>query len=104
MGLRLVEMQVALPRTQDVGKMQEQMQQKGQHLQEHLASMQNKEDEIKSKQVYKKDEPTKNQLQKDGQGSNKEELPQRRHKNTSNTNQNEKLHHPYKGNLIDIEG
>ncbi len=103
MSLKLVELQVALPRTQDLGKIQEQMQQKGQLIQDHLASAQQKEDIEKKKQVNKYDETTKNELQKDRQNSKGAFDSKKRKKQKEQTLQAES-HHPYKGNLIDIEG
>jgi hypothetical protein len=103
MSLKLVELQVALPRTQDLGKLQEQLQQKGQLVQDHLASAQQKEDIDKRKQVNKYDETTKNRLQKDGQNSNGTYDPKKSKKQNKQMQQSE-AHHPYKGNLIDIEG
>ena len=40
MGWKAVELQVALPRTQDVGKLQEQLQQRAQETQDRLADAQ----------------------------------------------------------------
>lgn len=103
MSLKLVELQVALPRTHDLGKIQEQLQQKGQLVQDHLASAQQKEDIEKKKQVNKYDETTKNELQKDRQNSNGASDSKKRKKQKEEMHQAE-AHHPYKGNLIDIEG
>ncbi len=103
MSLKLIELQVALPRTQDLGKIQEQLQQKGQLVQDHLASAQQKEDIEKKKQVNKYDKTTKNKLQKDGQNSNGAFETKKRKKQSKQMHPAE-AHHPYKGNLIDIEG
>lgn len=103
MSLKLVELQVALPRTHDLGKLQEQLQQKGQLVQDHLASAQQKEDIEKKNQVNKYDETTKNELQKDRQNSNGASDSKKRKKQKEQMYQVES-HHPYKGNLIDIEG
>lgn len=103
MSLKLVELQVALPRTQDLGKIQEQLQQRGQLAQDNLASAQQKEDMEKQKQVNKYDETTKNKLQKDGQNSNGAFNQKKRKKQKEQMHHHES-HHPYKGNLIDIEG
>ena len=40
MGLKSIELQVALPRSQDAGKMQEQMMRQGQQFQETLTEQQ----------------------------------------------------------------
>lgn len=105
MSLKLVELQVALPRTQDLGKMQEQLQQKGQHLQGHLAAAQQKHDSEQRKQVNKYNETEKNKLQKDDQNpSNGSSYAQKNRKPKKQQSQQVQGHHPYKGNLIDIEG
>lgn len=105
MGLKLVELQVALPRTQDIGKIQEQLQQRGQHIQEHLAAAQQKEESQKRKQVNPSEETAKNRLHKDGQNSNSSSDHDSKNKRKqTKQNQQDQSHHPYKGNLIDIEG
>lgn len=103
MSLKLVELQVALPRTQDLGKLQEQLQQRGQLVQDNLASAQQKEDIEKKNQVNKYDKTAKNKLLKDGQNSNGAYDSKKRKKQNKPTHQVE-AHHPYKGNSIDIEG
>ena len=106
MSLKLVELQVALPRTQDLGKMQEEIQQRGRHTQEHLASIHHKEDNQKRQQVNKYDETTKNKLQNNGQNQNGAAFSKENKKKQEKKKQQqlEDSPHPYKGNLIDIEG
>jgi len=104
MSLKLVELQVALPRTQDLGKMQEHIQQKGQHLQEHLAAAQQKQDIEQRKQVNKYNEAEKNKLQKDDQNPSNGSSYTKQSRKQKKQSQQVQGHHPYKGNLIDIEG
>lgn len=103
MSLRLIELQVALPRTHDVGKIQEQLQQKGQHIQEQLASEQQKGATQKRNQVNKYDETTQNKLQNNGRDSSGAGYSQKKRKQNKQSHSDESPH-PYKGNLIDIEG
>jgi hypothetical protein len=102
MSLKAIEMQIALPRTQDAGKIQEQIQQRGQHLQEHAAQSVTKEDELKRKTVLKNEQKNEAQLHKDGNGKD-----QQRHQSEQKMKKQEKLvqqHHPYKGKMIDYSG
>lgn len=95
MGIRLAELQVALPKTQDVIKIVEQMQNRGQHMQEQIATELQKQEDRKRRQVV-------NASQKDGATlhlrtqSNQEEKQYQKKK--------KKEKHPFKGNSIDISG
>lgn len=95
MSLKLIELQVALPRTQDFGKIQEQLQQRGQHMQEQIVAGAKKQDERRRKQVNKKDktDPTSLHLNQSNQQQGKQVK-----------NQNQKEQHPYIGKTIDISG
>lgn len=95
MSLKLIELQIALPRTQDFGKIQEQLQQRGQHMQEQIVAGAKKQDERRRKQVNKKDKNDPSSL----------------HLNQSNQQQgkqvkrsDQKEQHPYIGKTIDISG
>ncbi|MFS1518400.1 hypothetical protein [Bacillus sp. SM2101] len=101
MSLKLVELQVALPRTQDIGKIQEQLEQRGQHMQDQLAIGIQEEEKRKRKQVNSKSKNEKAELTND---HNDKEFQQ----STTKKNQEEEItedeHHPYKGNIIDYKG
>lgn len=93
-------MQVALPRTHDAGKMQEQLQQRGQ-LQNDLAAISaEKEEHMKKSGIIR-------QEQKDiarfhhNQGGKEEAKQQPR---DSKEKQKDKENHPYKGTMLDIKG
>lgn len=101
MSLKLIELQVALPRTQDAGKLQEQMQQRGQNMQNHIASSLLKQDEKKRKQVVKNKKKEKSSLElgqrpSSGNSSKAKKKPEQ--------NQEVREVHPYKGNYIDLNG
>src|SRR5699024_10963006 len=55
MGFKSVEMQIAIPRSQDAGKMQDQMMKQGQQFQDTLTEQQIREELLKRKQVNEYD-------------------------------------------------
>ncbi|TKC18681.1 hypothetical protein [Robertmurraya kyonggiensis] len=100
MSLKAIEMQVALPRTLDAQKLQEQMQQRGQ-LQTDFATDNVKKEDIKKEQTVLKQEQKdiarfqkeRNQDQHSGEhGEKKEKHHQKKEK------------HPYKGTHVDFSG
>jgi hypothetical protein len=100
MSLKLVELQVALPRTQDVGKIQDQLQQRGQHMQNQIADGLQKQDERKRKQVGKSDKKEKSSLHLDQSSPNGVNLTSRK----KESDHEQKEQHPFKGNIIDVSG
>jgi uncharacterized protein YfaS (alpha-2-macroglobulin family) len=101
MSLKAIEMQIALPRTHDAGKIQEQIQQRGQHLQEHAAQRVTKEDELKRKTVIKNKQKQEARLNKDGQSSKEQGESRQPKKKKEELIQH---NHPYKGKVIDYSG
>ncbi|MFS0672462.1 hypothetical protein [Ornithinibacillus sp. 179-J 7C1 HS] len=98
MSWKSVEMQVALPRTQDVGKLQDQMTKSNQHFQEALSQSQLIQENEKRKKVQ---EFEAIHLQKDGQkDSNVSREPNM--EANSNSNTIPAIKHPYLGNNFDI--
>ncbi|MFD2628410.1 hypothetical protein [Oceanobacillus kapialis] len=100
MSWRSIEMQVALPRTQDAGKMQEHQMKQNQHFQEALAGLQVKQQIEKRKQVNKfgnAEKVKKEDKRKDSfdQGSNEKQTP---------SDFMEKQEHPFLGKRIDFNG
>ncbi|GGM21621.1 hypothetical protein GCM10011351_04330 [Paraliobacillus quinghaiensis] len=102
MSWKAVEMQVVLPRIQDASRIQEQLQQRGQFMQNVLANQQLAQDEVKRKTV--------NDLNQKANLSNSEE---RKHKSTSENSQDnankmefvqQAITHPFLGKRIDING
>lgn len=103
MSLKAIEMQIALPRTHDAGKIQEQLQQRGQHLQEHAAQSVTKEDDLKRKTVVKNAQKQEARLnQEDGRSGRQQQNGRNGQKNKDD--QNVQPHHPYKGKVIDYSG
>lgn len=101
MSLKAIEMQIALPRTHDAGKIQEQIQQRGQHLQEHAAQRVTKEDELKRKTVIKNNQKQEARLNKDGNSSSQQDSGRQQQKKQEEPLQQ---NHPYKGKIIDYSG
>ncbi|MDY0408184.1 hypothetical protein ACFFIS_11290 [Virgibacillus soli] len=104
MSWKSIEMQVALPRTQDAGKIQEHMTKQQQQFQDTIAQNQLKETEIKRTQV--------NEFEKIRDAKIRREDPQHEDKNF-NDEENQKqdrenheekqgLQHPYLGKKIDV--
>lgn len=102
MSLKLIELQVALPRTQDIGKVQEQVNQRSQLQQDLLVNAAQLEEEKKRKQVTKNDELGKTltgNKKSFGQTSQNKE-----NKNVEKLQEEPKEQHPYKGNIVDFVG
>ncbi|UFU01051.1 hypothetical protein KO561_09000 [Radiobacillus kanasensis] len=101
MSWKSVELQVALPRTQDVGKMQEQMQQRGQVLQESLAQSQSVAEELKRKKVNEFEQKDKVHLKNQSQTFAKQEEGELK---AATEEQSINIDHPYLGRSIDFNG
>jgi hypothetical protein len=96
-SLKLVELQVALPRTQDFGKIQEQLQQRGQHMQDQIVVSTKKQNERMRKQVGKSEKSSLHL----GQSNQSSETGASKQ---TKKNQNQKDYHPHIGNHVDISG
>ncbi|WML43727.1 hypothetical protein [Neobacillus sp. PS3-40] len=105
MSLKLIEMQIALPRTVDAAKLHEQLSHRGQLSNDH-ASMQMKQEEIKLRSsVIKQEQKDKANLHHGGQNSEGEnKQPEQRTKDSQNEVQQPGDKHPYKGNFLDFSG
>ncbi|MGY3713895.1 hypothetical protein ACWE42_00055 [Sutcliffiella cohnii] len=85
MGIKLVELQVALHRTVDLGKIQTQHNNHGMVIQAHIAEQKKKQDEIKRKKVN--------------------DIKSEEKENTSSTQTKQPFErHPHKGNHFDLRG
>ncbi|KAB2337536.1 hypothetical protein F7731_07980 [Cytobacillus depressus] len=104
MSLKSIEMQVALPRTVEVGKIQEQLQQRGQNIQDFANESTYKEEKKKRDSVIKNEHKANVKFtNEDGsdRSSNYDgnHPPKKKKRNDVN-----KEMHPYKGNVIDYSG
>ncbi|RXI97982.1 hypothetical protein DS745_16665 [Anaerobacillus alkaliphilus] len=107
MSLRAIELQVAIPRTQSVGKIQDQLQQRGQVMQDHLGLEQKKDDDHKRKQVLETSETDKKRLSNDDESNQGQKNDQRKNKENKSNEKHQNAavaKHPYKGNFIDFSG
>lgn len=102
MSLKTVELQVAIPRTQDAGKMQEQLNKQGQQFQETLTEKQLKEEQLKRQQVNKYDDVEKRDVSDDEEQAQHQEREKKQKKQQKIENQAHKTNHPYIGNRIDF--
>lgn len=100
MSWKSIEMQVALPRTQDAAKIQEQLIKQNQHFQEGLAQSNLVQEMEKRKKVQEFDEI---HLQKDGQKDEKGSEQRGNSNNEKDSNEVEQvIKHPFLGNNFDI--
>lgn len=100
-----VEMQVALPRTQDAGKLQDQSMRQSQHFQESLAQSQLKEQALKRKRVNTFEDvqyaSMEKEKEKEKASDHKENHDKQQHVAKNNTKQ-KWIEHPYLGKKVDL--
>jgi flagellar motor protein MotB len=101
MGLKSIEMQVALPRTQDAGKMQEQMQRQGEQLQGTLAQAQQEKEKSARTQVKETEAAEELKLKKEAEEKQQEDAEEKEEKHNAHQEETE---HPYLGKRIDLNG
>lgn len=105
MSLKVIEMQIALPRTQDAGKIQEQLQQRSQIQLDHAAHAVRKEVEKKEHTVVKEERKSPVQLNaKEGNPDKGPFLKQKQKKKDEKKTISTSQQHPYKGQSIDYSG
>ncbi|GIO26178.1 hypothetical protein [Ornithinibacillus bavariensis] len=97
MSWKSVEMQVALPRTTDAGKFQDQILKQNQHFQEALAQTQVIQENQKRKKVQEFEDI---HLLKDDKSETNQKINQDQAKEELKTN-NQNIQHPYLGNHFD---
>jgi hypothetical protein len=102
MSLKAIEMQVALPRSIDASKLQEQLLQRGQ-LMNDQASTKVQQEEVKQRTTVVKQEQKEN-AKFHQHGGNPEEQTKEKGKQQKKTNHPLPEMHPYKGNFIDYSG
>ncbi|MGM8364111.1 hypothetical protein ACLIBG_01395 [Virgibacillus sp. W0181] len=100
MSWKSTEMQVALPRTQDAGKLQDQLMRQGQHFQESLSQSRLKEQELNRKRVNDFEDVQGAVVEKDREHSKNEDTDaQERQKNEE---EDSLIDHPYLGRKFDL--
>lgn len=104
MTLRPIEMQTSFPRSQTVGKIQDQLQQRAQVMAEHVATEQKEKTEHKLKKVNESEKSDRGTLEPDKE--EKREQKEREGKKRKKVKKEKKVQveHPYKGKFIDFSG
>lgn len=101
-GLRAIDLQMAMPRSQMAGKIQDQLNQRGQVSQDILAAAQQEQDQKNATSVTGLDQTVHNRAENNGANPSLQSSEQ-----TSNegeqpiTDVSQSSSHPYKGNLFD---
>lgn len=104
MSLKSIEMQIALPRTIEAGKIQEQLQQRGQNMNDFAAMRTQKEEEQKRTSVVKHEQKANVKLSQDEKDNQKGSQNQGDNERKKAKMNDIKEKHPYKGNVIDFSG
>lgn len=104
MSWKAVELQVAIPRTQEAGRIQDQMTRQNQQFQETLTMHQLKQEEIKRNRTNELDQAEKSVIHDEddgqqGQNSDHKQSQQKEIKQKQPT-----VKHPYLGSKIDLNG
>lgn len=95
-------MQVALPRTTDAGKLQEQIQKQGQQYQDTLKGAQEQSEALKRQRVNEFENVEKKIIKDD---ADKQQLTdQHLEENKQQEEKEAEMDHPYLGNTIDFSG
>lgn len=101
MSLKSIEMQVALPRTLEATKLHDQLQQRGQLINDQANEEVKKEVEKQRNFVIKNENLAYTTLHNQKQEHKKDKNEQHSDKEKQNVKHE---HHPYKGNFIDYSG
>lgn len=102
MSLRPIEVQGSFPHSQKTGKIQEQLQQRGQVSQEIIAQQEKEEAKKLRHQVSKSDESEQSRFHKDRHSQQQD--AQDNEKEKKKKENPVKKSHPFKGNFIDFSG
>lgn len=104
MELKSIEMQIALPRTQDAGRLQDQLQNRGQLQQDQINQSVQKDVEKLQNSVVKEERKDTVRLHQEEEGREEYKGQKRDKKKQKGKNKNLKEKHPYKGRRIDYCG
>ncbi|WP_233191035.1 RNA polymerase subunit sigma [Sporosarcina sp. P20a] len=98
MSLKAIELQIAIPKTFEAGKIAEQKQQQSQHAQDS-ANMQTEKQALKSKETVLESSPY---AKLDGDDQQPSDESQQKHEKKEKEQQLAK--HPFKGSFVDYSG
>lgn len=102
MSLKGIELQIAIPKTFDAGKMAEQKQQLIQAGQDHAGVLTEKEQAKNRGTVIKSDRSAKTDSESKNRDS--EQTPREQSQQKKNNNNESEMAHPYKGAFVDFTG
>lgn len=102
MGLKTIEMQVAIPRSQDAGKMQEQLSRQGQRFQETLTEQQLREEIIQRSKTNRQEKVLKRDVNDEAEEEASSHHEKREQKQKDQVDK--QTRHPYLGRQIDWSG
>ncbi|AOM83159.1 hypothetical protein [Salisediminibacterium beveridgei] len=100
-GLRAIDLQMAMPRAQMAGKIQDQLQQRGQTAQDMMAESGQQQDQRDASRVTTLDGVVQNRAENNGAnalGKAESEMEKQRPEEQLTTSM---VPHPFKGNLFD---
>ncbi|WP_264737218.1 hypothetical protein [Cytobacillus firmus] len=103
MSLKSIELQIALPRTFDAGKIQDQLQQRGQTI-SGFAAESTRENAEKQRTAVLKQEQKQNVNLGNNDSESQKEAGGHDRKENQKKDSNDKQNHPYKGKVIDYCG
>ena len=101
MSLRGLELQIAIPKTFDAGKMADQAQQQALAHQANANEALKREIERKKSSVNTSEETNEIHSEDDSSG---EYSSDKKRKKQKDKNENKKTQHPFKGNFVDFSG
>ncbi|MBD7942670.1 RNA polymerase subunit sigma [Psychrobacillus sp. Sa2BUA9] len=99
MSLKVVELQIAIPKTFDAGKMSEQMQQQSAINQANAQAATERQIERNRETVIKS-----NNIEADAEQGSKQQTEQENEKREKKDQENKETKHPFKGNFVDFSG
>lgn len=104
MSLKMIELQIAIPRTHEAGRIQEQIQQREHAIQSHASDVVKKDQEFQSNSVVKQEQKGNASLQKHNGEGNQQHRNKKQKNQEKNKGNAQKKTHPYKGAFIDMNG
>ncbi|MBU9720346.1 MULTISPECIES: hypothetical protein [Bacillaceae] len=102
-GLKSIELQVALPRTQTAGKIQDQLQQRGPNVQHHISQNQLEESVKKRTQVTETEHAEKKRLNNDSEKEKKNSQQYNKKQMKVDSKGEDFEDHPFKGKHFDVK-
>lgn len=102
MSLKGVELQIAIPKTMDAGKLSEQHQQNV--IQQQVNAHEALKKELERKQTTVNDSEPTDKISDDDQNKGNQDSTQKQNHQKKNNQQEKEAEHPYKGHFVDFSG